>query len=92
MTAEIAVMGAEGACNIIYRREIAEAPDPAARRAELVRSYEEQFNNPYFAASLGTIDEIIRPKETRRRIAVLLEALKDKAESRLPKKHNNIPL
>jgi acetyl-CoA carboxylase carboxyltransferase component len=91
-TAEIAVMGAEGACSIIYRREIAEAPDPAARRAELVRSYEEQFNNPYFAAGLGTIDEIIRPKETRRRIAVLLEALKDKAETRLPKKHNNIPL
>ncbi len=91
-TAEIAVMGAEGACNIIYRREIAEAPDPAARRAELVRSYEEQFNNPYFAAGLGTIDEIIRPKETRRRIAVLLESLKDKAETRLPKKHNNIPL
>jgi acetyl-CoA carboxylase carboxyltransferase component len=91
-TAEIAVMGAEGACNIIYRREIADAPDPAARRAELVRSYEAQFNNPYFAAGLGTIDEIIRPKETRRRIATLLGTLKDKAEMRLPKKHNNIPL
>ncbi len=91
-TAEIAVMGAEGACNIIYRREIAEAPDPAARRAELVGSYEAQFNNPYFAAGLATIDEVIRPKETRRRIAVLLEALKDKTETRLPKKHNNIPL
>ena len=91
-TAEIAVMGAEGACNIIYRREIAEAADPASRRAELVGSYEAQFNNPYFAAGLGTIDEIIRPGETRRRIAVLLEALKDKAETHLPKKHNNIPL
>ena len=91
-TAEIAVMGAEGACNIIYRREIADAPDPAAKRAELVRSYEEQFNNPYFAAGLGTIDEIIRPKETRRRIAALLGTLKDKAEAHLPKKHNNIPL
>ena len=79
-------------CRLILEERIAEAPDPAARRAELVRSYEEQFNNPYFAASLGTIDEIIRPKETRRRIAVLLEALKDKAETRLPKKHNNIPL
>ncbi len=91
-TAEIAVMGAEGACNIIYRREITEAPNPAIRRAELVRSYEDQFNNPYFAAGLGTIDEVIRPKETRRRIAALLDALKDKAETRLPKKHNNIPL
>jgi propionyl-CoA carboxylase beta chain len=91
-TAEIAVMGADAACNIIYRREIAEAPDPNARRVELVRSYEEQFNNPYFAAGLGAIDEIIRPKETRRRIAFLLETLKDKAEMRLPKKHNNIPL
>ena len=79
-------------CRLVLEERIAEALDPAARRAELVRSYEEQFNNPYFAASLGTIDEIIRPKETRRRIAVLLEALKDKAETRLPKKHNNIPL
>ena len=91
-TAEIAVMGAEGACNIIYRREIAESPDPAARRDELVDSYEAQFNNPYFAAGLATIDEIIRPQETRRRIAILMETLKDKAETRLPKKHNNIPL
>ena len=91
-TAEIAVMGAEGACNIIYRREIAEASDPAAKRAELVDSYEAHFNNPYFAAGLGNIDEIIRPKETRRRIATLLGTLKDKAETRLPKKHNNIPL
>ena len=91
-TAEIAVMGAEGACNIIYRREIAEAPDPAAKRQELVDSYEAQFNNPYFAAGLATIDEVIRPRETRRRIATLLGALEDKAETRLPKKHNNIPL
>ncbi|MHB8772139.1 MAG: acyl-CoA carboxylase subunit beta [Syntrophales bacterium] len=91
-TAEIAVMGAEGACNIIYRREIAEAPDPAAKRKELVDSYETQFNNPYFAAGLANIDEVIRPRETRRRIATLLGTLRDKAESRLPKKHNNIPL
>ena len=91
-SAEIAVMGAEGACNIIYRREIASAEDPAAKRAELVAAYEEQFNNPYFAASMGIIEEIIAPRETRKRVAVLLEALKDKAEVRLPKKHNNIPL
>ena len=91
-SAEIAVMGAEGACNIIYRKEIAAAPDPAEKRAELVRSYEEQFNNPYFAAGLGLIEEIIRPRETRRRVVALLDALKDKTEVRLPKKHNNIPL
>jgi propionyl-CoA carboxylase beta chain len=91
-SAEIAVMGAEGACNIVYRKEITSAPDPAARRAELVRSYEEQFNNPYFAASLGIIEEIIRPSQTRRRVVALLEALKDKAQVRPAKKHNNIPL
>jgi propionyl-CoA carboxylase beta chain len=91
-TAQIAVMGAEGACNIIYRREITAAPDPDVRRAELVDAYERQFNNPYFAAELGIIEEIIRPRETRRRIIALLAALKDKTEVRLPKKHNNIPL
>jgi methylmalonyl-CoA decarboxylase subunit alpha len=91
-SAEIAVMGAEGACNIIYRREIASATDPAAKRAELVRTYEEQFNNPYFAASHGIIEEIIRPRETRNRVAALLTTLQDKTEVRLPKKHNNIPL
>lgn len=91
-TAEIAVMGAEGACNIIYRREIASAEDPEAKRAELIAAYEEQFNNPYFAASIGSIDEIIAPRDTRKRVIVLLEALKNKKEIRLPKKHNNIPL
>jgi propionyl-CoA carboxylase beta chain len=91
-TAEIAVMGAEGACNIIYRNEIAAAKDPATKKAELVAAYEEQFNNPYFAASLGIIEEIIAPHDTRKRIIALLDALKDKKEIRLPKKHNNIPL
>lgn len=91
-TAEIAVMGAEGACNVIYRRELSAAADPAAKRTELVQSYEEQFNNPYFAAGLGIIEEIIRPRDTRKRIVALLEALRDKTETRLPKKHNNIPL
>ena len=91
-SAEIAVMGAEGACNIIYRREIAEAPDPAVKRAELAGAYEEQFNNPYFAATLGIIDEIIVPRETRRKVIALLEALQNKAKKRLEKKHNNIPL
>jgi propionyl-CoA carboxylase beta chain len=91
-TAQIAVMGAEGACNIIYRTEIAAAADPEAKRAELIAAYEEKFNNPYFAASLGVIEEIIAPRDTRKRIMALLDALKDKIEIRLPKKHNNIPL
>ena len=91
-TAEIAVMGAEGACNIIYRNEIAKAGDPAAKRAELAAAYEEQFNNPYFAASMGIIEEIIAPRDTRKRIIALLDALKDKKETGLLKKHNNIPL
>ena len=91
-TAEIAVMGAEGACNIIYRSEISDAKDPSAKRAELVTAYEEKFNNPYFAASLGIIEEIIAPRDTRKRIIALLDALKDKRETRVSKKHNNIPL
>ncbi len=91
-SAEIAVMGAEGACNIVYRREINEAADPAAKRTELVAAYEEQFNNPYFAASMGIIEEVIAPRETRKRVAAILDALKDKTQVRLPKKHNNIPL
>jgi propionyl-CoA carboxylase beta chain len=91
-SAEIAVMGAEGACNIIYRKEITSAEDPAAKRKELVSAYEEQFNNPYFAASLGIIEEIIAPRDTRKRIALILDAYRDKKKDLLPKKHNNIPL
>jgi len=91
-TAEIAVLGGEGACNIIYRNEISSAPDPEAKKAELVSAYEDQFSNPYFAASLGIIEEIIAPRDTRKRIVALMDALKDKKETRLPKKHNNIPL
>ncbi len=91
-SAEIAVMGAEGACNIIYRREIAGAAEPAAKRAELAAAYEEQFNNPYFAATLGIVDEVILPRETRKKVIALLAAFKDKKQTRLVKKHNNIPL
>ncbi|MBW2631300.1 MAG: acyl-CoA carboxylase subunit beta [Deltaproteobacteria bacterium] len=91
-TAQIAVMGAEGACNIIYRREIAGAEDSEAKRKELVAAYEKKFNNPYFVAELGIVDEIIAPRETRKRVAALLETFKDKVEVRHPKKHNNIPL
>jgi methylmalonyl-CoA decarboxylase subunit alpha len=91
-SAEIAVMGAAGACNIVYRREITTAPDPEAKRAELIAAYEEQFNNPYFAAKMGIIEEVIAPRETRKRVAALLEAYKDKEQSLPEKKHNNIPL
>jgi propionyl-CoA carboxylase beta chain len=91
-TAEIAVIGAEGACNFIYQREIAQAPNPVAKRVELVRSYEEQFNNPYFSARMGIIDEIIVPRDTRKRVAVLLEILREKKVVRPVKKHNNMPL
>jgi len=91
-TAEIAVMGAEGACNIIYRREISSAEDPQAKHKELASTYEKHFNNPYFAAEMGIIDEVIVPRDTRSRVAALLETFKDKSETRLDKKHNNIPL
>ena len=91
-SAEIAVMGADGACNIVYRREITTAADPEAKRAELIAAYEEQFNNPYFAAKMGIIEEVIAPRETRKRVVALLEAYKDKEQSLPDKKHNNIPL
>jgi propionyl-CoA carboxylase beta chain len=91
-TAQIAVMGADGACNIIYRGEIAAAADPAAKRAELIEGYEEKFNNPYFAASLGAIDEVILPADTRKRIVAVLDVMQDKKEFRHVKKHSNIPL
>ena len=91
-TAEIAVMGAEGAVNIIFKDRIAEAEDPAAERARLVAEYEEEFNNPYVAASRGYIDDVILPSETRPRLISALEMLKDKRESNPAKKHGNIPL
>jgi acetyl-CoA carboxylase carboxyltransferase component len=91
-TAEIAVMGAEGATNIIHRKEIKGAEDPAAKRAEKIEEYREQFSNPYVAASRGYVDAVILPRETRPRIIRALEALKDKQENRPWKKHGNIPM
>ncbi len=91
-TAEIAVMGPEGAVNIIYRRELAEAEDPDALRARLTAEYREQFSNPYVAASWGYIDEVIEPRETRQRLISALEMLQNKRSSNPPKKHGNIPL
>jgi propionyl-CoA carboxylase beta chain len=90
--AEIAVMGAEGAVNIIGRRQIAAAQDPEAARAELIKQYEDKFLNPYTAAKRGFVDEVIKPEETRQRIVSALDALKSKRMSRPFKKHGNIPL
>ncbi|MCC6904695.1 MAG: acyl-CoA carboxylase subunit beta [Anaerolineae bacterium] len=91
-TAEIAVMGPDGAVNIIFRKELAEADDPVTRKAELVQQYREQFANPYVAASRGSIDDIIEPRETRPRLINALEVLINKRDSNPPKKHGNMPL
>jgi propionyl-CoA carboxylase beta chain len=91
-TAEIAVMGPEGAVNILYRREIEHAPDPARARAEKVGEFREKFANPYIAASRGFLDEIIHPRETRRKLISALRHLETKRDRNPPKKHGNIPL
>ena len=91
-SAEIAVMGAEGAVNIIHRKAIAAADDPEAERARLVEEYREQFNNPYFAAKAGYVDDVIEPKETRPKIIASLSALRDKYADHPPRKHGNIPV
>jgi propionyl-CoA carboxylase beta subunit len=91
-TAEIAVMGAEGAVNILYRDEIVSSDDPATTRARLVSDYEERFANPYVAAARGYVDDVIRPSETRPRLIAALEMLADKRDTNPPKKHGNIPL
>ena len=90
--AEIAVMGPDGAVNIIFRKELAEAEDPVARKAELVADYREKFANPYIAASYGYIDDVIEPSETRPRLINALNMLENKRDSNPPKKHGNIPL
>jgi propionyl-CoA carboxylase beta chain len=91
-TAEIAVMGPDGAVSIIFRKELAEAADPAARKVELVKEYREKFANPYVAASRGYLDDVIEPRETRARLINGLEMLQNKRDSNPPKKHGNIPL
>ncbi len=91
-TAEIAVMGAEGAVSVIFRKEIAEATDPAARHAELVEEYRERFLNPYIAAGRGYVDDVIEPRETRPLVISALESLQNKRDTNPPKKHGNIPL
>jgi propionyl-CoA carboxylase beta chain len=91
-TAEIAVMGPEGAVNVLYRRELAAAADPEAVRRQKVAEFREKFANPYVAADRGFIDEIIEPRTTRRRIVSALAMARSKRDRNPPKKHGNIPL
>jgi acetyl-CoA carboxylase carboxyltransferase component len=91
-SAEIAVMGASGGVNIIFRREIEVAPDPEARRAELMLEYEDRFLNPYQAAERGYVDDVIDPRETRRVLSRSLAMLRTKREQMPSRKHGNVPL
>jgi propionyl-CoA carboxylase beta chain len=91
-TAQIAVMGGQGAVNILYRRELAAADDPDAKRAQLLGDYEDTLLNPYVAAERGYIDSVIRPSQTRLALVKSLRLLANKRETSLPKKHGNIPL
>jgi propionyl-CoA carboxylase beta chain len=91
-TAEVAVMGPEGAVNIIYRRDIAESPTPDARRQKLMADYKARFANPYSAAERGYIDDVIEPHQTRPRLIDALELLQTKRVQGPKRKHGNIPL
>jgi propionyl-CoA carboxylase beta chain len=91
-TAEIAVMGPEGAVNVLYRRELQAADDPAALRAKLVKEFREKLANPFVAAARGFVDEIIQPRQTRTKLISALAACENKRDRNLPKKHGNIPL
>jgi propionyl-CoA carboxylase beta chain len=91
-TAEVAVMGPEGAVNIVYRRELEKAADKEAERARLVEQFREKFANPYVAAERGYVDAVILPRETRKKLITALEMLDGKRDKNPPKKHGNIPL
>jgi propionyl-CoA carboxylase beta chain len=91
-TAEIAVMGPEGAVNVLYRRELQKAADPESLRRQKVQEFKEKFANPYVAASRGFVDEVIAPRQTRRKIIAGLEMTRTKRDKNPPKKHGNIPL
>ena len=91
-TAEIAVMGPEGAVNVLYRRELQKAGDAAAVRAQKVAEFKEKFANPYVAADRGFVDEVIEPRKTRRKIIAGLDMTRNKRDKNPPKKHGNIPL
>jgi len=91
-TAEIAVMGAEGAANIMFRKEINLSPDPAAKRKEKIEEYQKLFSNPYVAASRGYVDAVINPSDTRPCLIKAFSMLKTKKEIRPARKHGNIPM
>ena len=91
-TAEIAVMGPEGASNIIFRKEILDSKNPEKKRMELVQDYKNKFANPYTAVSKGYIDEVIEPKETRERLITALKRIYRKREVKPMRKHGNIPV
>ena len=91
-TAEIAVMGPEGAINIIYKRDLDEAKESAKLRETKVDEFREKFANPYIACEKGYLDEVIEPKYTRPKLIAALEMLKNKRDKNPPKKHGNIPL
>jgi len=91
-TAEVAVMGPEGAVNIVFRKELEESEDPEARRAELIADYRERFANPYSAAERGYVDDVIEPRRTRPVLIDALETARPKREQRPKRKHGNIPL
>ena len=91
-TAEIAVMGPDGAANVVFRDEIASAPDPEAKRKEKVKEFSDVFANPYVAASRGYIDDVIDPQELRPKVVAALELLVTKRAEQMPRKHGNMPL
>jgi acetyl-CoA carboxylase carboxyltransferase component len=91
-SAQIAVMGADGAANIVFRKDIKDADDPVAKRAEKVAEYEEKFNNPYRAAEMGYVEDIVEPAQSRSRLISAFDMLESKRESLPAKKHGNIPL
>jgi acetyl-CoA carboxylase carboxyltransferase component len=91
-TAEIAVMGPQGAVSVIFKREISEAPDPKQRSAELIEEYREQFANPYYAAERGYIDDVIEPRQTRGSLIAALRMARNKQAQTPQRKHGNIPL
>jgi acetyl-CoA carboxylase carboxyltransferase component len=90
--AEIAVMGPEGAVNVVFRKELAAADDPEAQRAELTRHYRERLATPFVAAARGYLDDVIDPAESRARLVAALTMLRDKRQTTPKRKHGNIPL
>jgi propionyl-CoA carboxylase beta chain len=91
-TAEIAVMGPEGAVNIVYKRELEKSENPELERLAKIEEFRDRFANPYVAAERGYLDAVIRPRDTRRKLIQALDMLENKRDKNPPKKHGNIPL